>query len=139
MDLGWGHETAGERASFHHPINAAVMYRHTDGGDLVEATGSSEAILSQISDAAAVVFRYGYSGSTLDAGMLNVTFTADSWIDSGGTSSTESLSQVAIITQAESFFISISGGIELRAADLFDEPLMSVTAEVTLEIDFVRN
>ena len=44
-----------------------------------------------------------------------------------------------MITQAQSFFIELSGGIILQAGDFLSEPLMELKAEVVLEIDTARN
>ena len=43
-----------------------------------------------------------------------------------------------MITEAESFFIEISGGIQLNAAGFLDEPIIELAAEVIMEIDTVR-
>ncbi|MFL2871082.1 MAG: calcium-binding protein, partial [Pirellulaceae bacterium] len=114
-----------------------VYYRTGTGDDYVEATGNISEIVTAIENADSVVFRYSYNNS-LDAGMLNVNFVAGSWEDAAGNEGSAGTKQIALITQAENFFIEVSGGIELNAADLFDEPLMSVTAEVSLEMDFAR-
>ena len=82
-------------------------------------------------------FRYSYNG-LLDSGKLTVKFVQGSWKDTGGNNGAESTAAVKIITQASTFFIELSGGIELRAADFLDEPLISLTAKVTLDIDYVR-
>ena len=84
------------------------------------------------------VFRYEFDGS-FDAGLLTIHFVAGSWRDSQGNLGLAGTQTVRIITQASEFYIDLSGGIELRAADLLDEPLMSVKAHVLLEIDPTRN
>ena len=43
-----------------------------------------------------------------------------------------------VIEQGKSFYIELSGGILLQAADLLDEPLLDLSAEVVLEIDLAR-
>ena len=82
-------------------------------------------------------FRYQLDGQ-FDTGQLTVSFVEGSWSDPAGNRGAASSDSVIVVTQASSFFIELSGGIELRAADFFDEPLFSVTAETTLEIDSAR-
>ncbi|MCX5670553.1 MAG: hypothetical protein NTU94_04440, partial [Planctomycetota bacterium] len=84
-----------------------------------------------------VTFRYSFAGQ-LNTGVLTVSFIAGSWTDSAGNAGTASTGAVKIITQAAVFFIEISGGVELRAADFLDEPLFTVRAQVTMEIDAAR-
>lgn len=83
-------------------------------------------------------FRYSYSG-LLNAGVLTVNFTAGSWQDAKGNTATASTGAVKIITQASNFYIELSGGIELRLADFFDEPVISLKSKQTLEVDYTRN
>ena len=67
-----------------------------------------------------------------------VEFLEGSWVDSENNPGAGSSSAVKIITEAETFFIELSGGMELRFGEFLDEPIMSLLAEVTLDIDFVR-
>src|SRR5262249_52243647 len=83
-------------------------------------------------------FRYSFAGQ-FDTGKLTVTFLAGSWRDDAGNGGVGSAQAVAVITQARSFFIELSGGVELRLADLLDQPLMKADAKVTLEIDSARH
>src|SRR5262249_39976433 len=91
------------------------------------------------------VYRYSYTNTTFDTGTVTVTFKAGGWQDSlvqnGATlhnASATSTQSFKIVSQAPVFFISISGGIELRLGDFLSEPLMSVEAEAELDIDAVR-
>ena len=83
-------------------------------------------------------FRYAFGGQ-FDTGTLTINFIAGSWKDSNGNFGAASSQTLNIITQASAFFIELSGGIELNAAGLLDKPLLSLTADVQLEIDTARH
>jgi hypothetical protein len=90
-------------------------------------------------------FRYTFDGQ-LNTGTLTITFIAGSWTDTktkdDGSVVTNagvaSSSTAVIVTQAKSFYIELSGGLELNAAGFLDEPLISCTGQVVLEIDTAR-
>ena len=84
-----------------------------------------------------VTFRYSFAGQ-FDAGLLTVTFIEGAWDGPGTNAGQETVQQIGIITEAQSFFIELSGGVILQAANLFDEPLIEIFAEVIIELDFVR-
>src|SRR5690606_31261584 len=86
----------------------------------------------------ATTFRYLYRGQ-LDAGPLDVTFIAGSWQDTAGNAGPAASARVNVITQSQSYFIDLSGGILLNSAGLLDEPLLDLRAQVTLELDFERD
>src|SRR5205823_1293011 len=72
------------------------------------------------------------------SGVANRTYIDVTFTPTAGSDGDVSTQQFASIAQAQSFFIDLSGGIILQAADLLDEPLMEVKASVTLEIDTAR-
>ncbi|MDG1088391.1 MAG: hypothetical protein P8P20_11670, partial [Acidimicrobiales bacterium] len=97
-------------------------------------------------------YRYTFGGGQFDTGELTINFVEGSWNDcrnveqaDGSTtcvavnSGAASTAHIMIITEADSFFIELSGGIILDSAGLFDEPLFEVKAEATIEIDRARN
>ncbi|NMM32989.1 MAG: calcium-binding protein, partial [Phycicoccus sp.] len=85
---------------------------------------------------------YAYTFATpatqLTAGTLTVTFNAGAWEDTAGNLAAGGTQSIRVIEQGTSFFIEISGGIMLQAGDFLPEPLLHITAEVILEIDFAR-
>ncbi len=85
-----------------------------------------------------VFFRYDFAGQ-FDTGLLTVTFIAGAWIDPVGNPGSEIVQQIGIITEAQSFFMELSGGVILQAGEFLDEPLMEVKAEVVIELDFARS
>ncbi|HEY6226375.1 MAG TPA: hypothetical protein VI282_04555, partial [Verrucomicrobiae bacterium] len=113
---------------------------------LTGANGENVVINGTPEDIGNNTFRYTFSG-TFDTGKLTVHFIANSWRDKSATGDASdpgnggaaSQDQFGLITQAPAFFIELSGGIELRLADLLDEPLMSVKATVSLDIDNARH
>ena len=66
---------------------------------------------------------------------MTISFLQGSWMDDEGNAGAASTQSFKVITQSQSFFIEISGGIILDLAGAFGEPLMEVKAPVTLEID----
>ena len=81
-------------------------------------------------------FRYRYA-NTLDAGKVTVTFLPGAWVDPLGNPGAAGTQQFAVITQAKSFFISLSGGVILSAFGLAE--LFSLRAEVLILIDTERH
>ena len=89
--------------------------------------------------------RYYVTGGVWQAGSVTVSFAAGSWSDTAGnlgTAGSKTFSLVEPIqAQADGttppgkvFFIDISGGMELRLGDLFDEPILEIRGKVSLEI-----
>ena len=66
--------------------------------------------------------------------MVTVTFTAGAWVDPLLNPGAAGTQQFAVITQAKSFFISLSGGVILSAFGLAE--LFSLKAEVLILLDF---
>ncbi len=83
-------------------------------------------------------YRYTFTGSW-DTGTVTVNFIAGAWKDSAGNRGMASTETFTIITNAQAFFINISGAIILNAAGLTSSPLMEVQAQAQLEIDTVRS
>ena len=125
----------------------------TDDGQEFTLTGADGQNVGILGDAVHVegnIFRYSFGGS-FNSGELTLTFIERSWndcrtvTDAGGTETcvdanqgTASSHVTDIITQSESFFIEISGGILLQSAGLFDEPLIEIAARARIEIDSTR-
>src|SRR5690606_9619711 len=63
-------------------------------------------------EGATLRFRYTYANQ-VDGGVVTVTFIDGAWVDPLGNPGSAGTQQFAIITQAESFFISLSGGVIL--------------------------
>src|SRR5262249_30395605 len=72
---------------------------------------------------------------SLGTGKVTASLNAGSWNDSDGNLGQAAQRQFALITQAASFFIQISGGVILAAGDT---KLMEANAEVELDIDTDR-
>jgi hypothetical protein len=125
------------------PTNGSQVDASTVDGDEISLTGADGENMRQPTSGPKVVqldsttFRYLFQGQ-FDTGLLTVDFAAGTWQDTSGNFGVAASEQIGIITQAESFFIELSGGIILEAAELFDEPLMEVKASATLEMDFQR-
>ncbi|MBN1192791.1 MAG: hypothetical protein JXA36_03745, partial [Coriobacteriia bacterium] len=134
----------------------------TEGAGAVEftlsgsglGTGASQVALS--TDAPTVLadgktVRYYLSGRFVQ-GPINVTFIAGSWADEAGNLGAAEV-QSFYVTEPPAgasadpmappvpgdlsykvFFIELSGGMELRFADLFDEPILEIRGKVALEI-----
>ena len=82
-------------------------------------------------------FRYLYEGQ-LDTGIMTVEFVEGSWADTAGNVGQAGTSQINITTEAESFFIEISGGIILNAGGFLDEPIVELSGEIIMEFDTTR-
>ena len=78
-------------------------------------------------------FRYLFTGD-LNPGAVTVTVVAGSWADSEGNLGTGSTSRFTLIKPAQSFYIEIAGGLQLRAP-FVPEPLLDLSARVVLEIN----
>ncbi len=117
---------------------ATVNALTVDGNEFTLSGADAQNLLydgrSQID---ATTFRYLYRGQ-LGVGKVTATFVAGAWADSAGNTGEAATRQFAVITQAQSFFIELSGGIILQAGDFLSEPLMELKAEVVLEIDTAR-
>ena len=98
---------------------------------------SENLVADEVYDLGDGVFRYLYEGQ-IDTGILEVTFIEGAWQDEAGNRGEAGTSAINVITEAESFFIEISGGIQLNAAGFLDEPIVELASEVIIEIDTVR-
>ena len=86
-------------------------------------------------------FTRGFVGGSVD-----VEFQAAAWTDQVGTvatSGSESITVIESLTDTEAqaeggrvFFIDISGGLELNALGVLDEPLLEIRGAVSIELDF---
>jgi len=82
-------------------------------------------------------FRYLYQGQ-LDTGIMEVHFIEGAWADTAGNLGQASTSAILIQTEAESFFIEISGGVILNAGGFLDEPIVELSGEIIMEFDTTR-
>ena len=82
------------------------------------------------------VYRYLFTGD-LAPGVVTVVVTAGTWTDSDGNAGAGSTSSFTLIQPAQSFFIEISGGLQLRAP-FVDEPLIDLKATVVFEVNPTR-
>nr|NLI49987.1 calcium-binding protein [Propionibacterium sp.] len=109
-----------------------------DGDEFGLAGGGAGALgyvtVMQVND---TTFRYLYSG-TLTEDRVTLSFLPGRWTDTDGNGGAAGTSSFRLITQGESFFIELSGGILLEAAGLLDKPLLDISAYVVLEIDSAR-
>jgi Ca2+-binding RTX toxin-like protein len=112
----------------------------TIGGDEFTLSGANAQALTFVAvyQVGPNTFRYAYTGS-LTTGTVTVNFLAGGWHDAQGNLSVASTQTFKLIAPAQSFFIELSGGITLEAAGLTSEPLLSLTADVMLEIDTNRH
>ena len=78
-------------------------------------------------------YRYLFTGD-LTAGVVTVTVTAGTWSDTDGTTGAGSTSTFTLVQPAQSFYIEISGGLQLRAP-FVDDPLVDLKANVVFEIN----
>ncbi|MDB4600633.1 hypothetical protein OAG97_02815, partial [Akkermansiaceae bacterium] len=83
-------------------------------------------------------FRYLYQGQ-LDTGIMEVQFIEGAWADTAGNLGQASTSAIKILTESESFFIEISGGIVLNGAGFLDEPIIELSGEIIMEFDTERS
>ena len=83
-------------------------------------------------------FRYLYQGQ-LDTGVMEVQFIEGAWADTAGNLGQASTSAIKILTEAESFFIEISGGIVLNSGGFLDEPIIELSGEIIMEFDTTRS
>ncbi|NOS68309.1 MAG: calcium-binding protein, partial [Verrucomicrobia bacterium] len=91
-------------------------------------------------------FRYTITSGSFDAGVVTVTFTANSWQDkstdpddtthNNGAASVET---IKLLSSSPKFFIELTGGVELQAAGLTSDPLFKIEGRVTFEADLERN
>ena len=130
-------------------ITIDVEYTPTSGASVdITTLGSNDLTLSgaglqnltfvSVTQLTPTSFRYRFTGSPITTGKVTVSFNQDGWRDTAGNQSGAAQRQFAVITQAASFFIELSGGILLQSAGIFDEPLLEAKATVILEIDAAR-
>lgn len=121
------------------PTNGSTVDADTIDGDeftLMGADGEN-LVFDQVLQVDETTFRYLYRGQ-VDTGPMTVTFVAGAWSDTEGNDGAAGTGTINVISSAQVFFIELSGGIILQAADLFDEPLLEVKASAVFEADFER-
>ena len=69
--------------------------------------------------------------------MVTVRFTEGAWTDAAGNLGVSFTQQFAVLTQAQSFFIELGGGVILSAAGY--ATLFEAEANVQIELDFARS
>ena len=101
-------------------------------GDELAAIAGLTAYTDKVVQVGETTFRYLFTGD-LQPGVVTVTVLAGTWTDTDGSTGAGSTSTFTLIQPAQSFFIEISGGLELRLPGL-EEKLLDLRATVTLEI-----
>ena len=82
--------------------------------------------------------RYFLTGQFAD-GLVTVTFIDGSWRDAAGNDAQGAVALFEVVeplpqeTATQVFFIDLSGGMELRLGDLFDEPILEVRGKASFE------
>ena len=111
-----------------------------DGGAEFTLTGAGteNLVTDTVLQVNKTTFRYLFRGQ-VDTGTVTVAFLAGTWTDTAGNSVIGSSDVFHLITQSESYFIELSGGVQLNALGFLDEPLLELKAEVILELDFDRD
>ena len=79
-------------------------------------------------------YRYLYEGQ-LDTGVMEMNFIKGGWKDTAGNESVASTSAIKLVTNSESFFIEISGGMMLNSAGFGDEPIVELSSQIIMEFD----
>jgi hypothetical protein len=128
-----------------------ITYTPIDGTEVDEATildSDAEFLLSgaqaqnlvfvDVYNLGNNTFRYLYQGQ-LDTGIMEVQFIEGAWADTAGNLGQASTSAIKILTESESFFIEISGGIVLNGAGFLDEPIIELSGEIIMEFDTTRS
>ncbi|HEX6130266.1 MAG TPA: hypothetical protein VF044_00950, partial [Actinomycetota bacterium] len=121
------------------PTTGALVEEGTIDGDelTLSGAGTESLTITSITKIGDRTWRYVFDG-LLGTGKVTVAFAQGGWEDTAGNAGGAGTAQFAVITQAQSFFIELSGGVILQAAGLTSEPLLEAKAEVVLEIDSAR-
>jgi hypothetical protein len=110
-------------------------------GSLVAYTGTSPVLqISPAGQPGPATFRFLYTGA-FASGTVSVAVAggASSWSDTEGNHGVASTASFSVIAAAQSFYIELSGGLLLQdPSGQLGQPLLSVTADVKLEIDPVN-
>ncbi len=115
------------------PAAGTVDRTTVTGNELGPISGLTAYGATPVVQVGDTTFRYLFTGD-LAPGTVTVTVLAGSWKDTDGNDGAGSTSTFTLLQPAQSFFIEISGGLQLSAFGIGD-PLLKLSADVLLEID----
>ena len=119
-------------------VDASTILEDGDDEFILSGAQSQNLIFQDVYDVGNNTFRYVYQGQ-LDTGIMEVQFIEGAWADTAGNLGQAGTSAIKILTESESFFIEISGGIVLKSGGFSDEPIIELSGEIIMEFDTERS